>query len=92
LDSRASAQQLSVYRGLKGLGKFWVELAETWDSYVVAVAEYQDLGDWVFTPVDVTAKGRQTGVPVRMRIFEMWQGPEKQDRRHEGLSLGGRGR
>lgn len=63
-----------TYRGLKALGEFWVEWVENWESYIVESIEYRDLGeDWVLTPVEVKAQGRNTGVSVQMRVFEVWQ-------------------
>ena len=36
------------------------------------LGEYRDFGEWVFAPVDVTARGRG-GIAVEARVFEMYR-------------------
>ena len=48
----------------------WVTWTEVWESYVYRVIEYRDLGEWVLTPIDVRAIGRN-GIPVELRAFEI---------------------
>jgi ketosteroid isomerase-like protein len=48
----------------------WAEWLEAWESYVYRPVEYRDLGEWVFTPIEIRATGRG-GIPVEMRTFEI---------------------
>jgi ketosteroid isomerase-like protein len=50
--------------------RWWAEWLEVWGSYVYRAVEYRDLGEWVLTPVEVRATGRD-GIPVEMRTFEI---------------------
>jgi SnoaL-like domain len=53
------------------VARWWTtDWVGAWESYVYRVVEYRDLGEWVLTPVDVRATGRD-GIPVEIRGFEI---------------------
>lgn len=62
----------SVARGIDEVAAYWRDWAGLWQSYLYRVAEYRDLGDWVLTVSDVTARGRD-GISVTLRSFQSWE-------------------
>ena len=59
-------------RGARDVAVWWADWVETWRSYIYRMVEYRDLGEWILTPVDVRAEGRE-GISVDMRIFQIWR-------------------
>ena len=78
----------SVARGIDEVAAYWRDWAGLWQSYLYRVAEYRDLGDWVLTVSDVTARGRD-GIAVTLRSFKLGD-PTRQDQDDEGVHLGSR--
>jgi ketosteroid isomerase-like protein len=69
----ASATGMSApAHGPRGLASWWADWLEVWESYVVRILEYRDLGDWVLAPADVKARGRD-GIVVEMRTFQLYR-------------------
>jgi ketosteroid isomerase-like protein len=67
-----SSVDVSCAHGFTELALWWASWVEVWDSYVVRILEYRDLGDWVMTPAEVHAVGRN-GIAVDLRFFQVWQ-------------------
>src|ERR671923_2322531 len=60
------------YLGMEGWWEFWATWLEGWDAYRFAAKDWQTIGDHVIYELDVTAAGRQSGVPVAMRVTQVW--------------------
>jgi ketosteroid isomerase-like protein len=73
-DARASGLSATA-RGQGELALWWVGVLEMWESYVVRVAEYRDLGDWVLVLADTQARGRE-GIVVERRLSQLHQARE----------------
>jgi hypothetical protein len=71
-DTSAGGAIGSVARGPMELAQWWVELIDVWESYVYRMLGYDDLGDWVLTPTELRAVGRD-GISVEMVSFQVWQ-------------------
>src|SRR5262249_48180598 len=73
IECDASLGGLSaVARGAREFALWMSGWMEMWQSYVHCVVEYRELGDWSLVPLDGRARGL-TGVPVEMRVFEIFQ-------------------
>ena len=59
-------------RGPLELAGWWADLGDVWESYVYRILGYRDTGDWVFTPTELRARGRD-GISVEMVGFQLWQ-------------------
>ena len=51
---------------------WWADWVDVWDSYIYRMLAYRDLGDWVLTPTQIRASGRD-GITVEMEIFQIWR-------------------
>ena len=71
-DSTASGPLGSHTRGPLELTAWWADLADVWESYVYRILGYRDLEDWVLTPTELHALGRD-GISVEQVSFQMWQ-------------------
>jgi ketosteroid isomerase-like protein len=61
-----------VYSGREGLERLVVEIEEMWDDLHGVTEEIIDAGDKVVSAVVMSGKGKQSGVEVNMRIFQVW--------------------
>ena len=61
----------TTVKGPVAVAAWWGDWLDTWESYVYRIAEYRDLGDWILTPTDIRARGRN-GIPVEMRVFQIF--------------------
>jgi ketosteroid isomerase-like protein len=70
-DVSATGALGEATRGARDVAVWWAQWVEVWDSYVYRMGTYRDLGDWVLTPVEIEAHGRD-GITVAMDIFNTW--------------------
>jgi ketosteroid isomerase-like protein len=60
------------YRGAEGLARFLGEVDEVWASMDITVERVIERGDQVLALLDVTLKGRGSGVELEDRIAQLW--------------------
>jgi ketosteroid isomerase-like protein len=58
-----------VYRGYEGLGQWWREYREPWESSWDEVEDLIDAGDQVVSVQSTHARGRASGVAVELAHF-----------------------
>jgi ketosteroid isomerase-like protein len=65
--------QGSSVRGAEGIGQFFSDLDEPWESFRVDVDEYREIGEQVVCVARLRAKGRGSGVeldhPMAMALW-----------------------
>ncbi|MDX6673676.1 MAG: SnoaL-like domain [Solirubrobacteraceae bacterium] len=71
-DISATGAVGAAIRSPRELAAWWADWIEVWDSYIYRMLSYRDLGDWVLTPTQIRAHGRD-GITVEMDVFQMWQ-------------------
>ena len=61
-----------VYRGHSGVERWRDGIDEVWDDFRAKLDELIDAGDDVVTGVTIQGKGKESGVDVRMQVFQVW--------------------
>ncbi|MBA2523327.1 MAG: nuclear transport factor 2 family protein [Solirubrobacterales bacterium] len=61
-----------VYCGPAEVARYMQGFLSEWEVLVIAGDEFVDAGDSVVVRVDQRGTGRQSGVPSRMRYFQVW--------------------
>jgi ketosteroid isomerase-like protein len=61
-----------VYRGHSGVERWRDVVDEVWDDFHAMLDELIDAGDDVVTASTIQGKGRESGVDVKMRLFQVW--------------------
>jgi hypothetical protein len=71
-DISATGAVGSAIHGPLEVAAWWADWVDVWDSYIYRMLAYRDLGDWVLTPTQLRAHGRD-GITVEMEIFQIWR-------------------
>jgi ketosteroid isomerase-like protein len=61
-----------TYRGYEGVRRYMASFEDAMDEIRFVGDQVWDAGDRVVVEVRVTAKGRETGIPVEQRIAQVW--------------------
>ena len=61
-----------VYRGHDGVRRYFATFAEAMDDVRFEPERFWDAGDAVVVAMRMTAKGRQTSIPVEQRSGQIW--------------------
>ena len=61
-----------TYPGIEGARRFNAEWAEAWDDWEIEVEDYIDAGEQVVVLVRQRGRSKATGVPVEMRLGQVW--------------------
>ena len=60
------------YPGIEGARRFNAEWADAWDDWEVVVEDYVDAGEQVVVLVRQRGRSKASGVPVDMRLGQVW--------------------
>ena len=72
IDTEMPAGMKQRYEGPEGWWEFWLSWVEEWDEYRFSMSELEPHRDEVVFNVDITAKGRTSGVPVAAKATHVW--------------------
>ena len=61
-----------VYRGYSGVERWRDVIDDVWDDFHAMLDELIDAGDDVVTAATIQGKGKESGVDVRMQVFQVW--------------------
>jgi ketosteroid isomerase-like protein len=61
-----------VYRGHSGVERWRDVIDEVWDDFHAMLDELIDAGDDVVTAATIQGRGKESGVVVRMQVFQVW--------------------
>jgi ketosteroid isomerase-like protein len=61
-----------VYRGHSGVEEWRRVVEDVWDDFRSVLEELIDAGDNVVAALTIGGKGRESGVDVKMRLFNVW--------------------
>jgi ketosteroid isomerase-like protein len=61
-----------TYRGEEGLRRYFDSFYEVMDEVQFIPDEFIDAGERVVVPVSLRARGKETGLEVEQRIFQVW--------------------
>ena len=61
-----------TYRGHDGVRRYFQSFGDAMDEIHFQPERFWDVGQSVVAVVRITAKGRQTGIPVEQRIAQVW--------------------
>jgi uncharacterized protein len=78
-----------TYRGHDGIRRYFQSFQDAMDEIRFQPERFWDAGQSVVAVVRITAKGRQTGIPVEQRIAQVWtirDGKAVSVRTHASLS------
>ncbi len=62
-----------IYRGHDGIRRYFESFQDAMDEIRFEPERFWDAGDSVVADVRITAKGRQTAIPVVQRIAQVWR-------------------
>ncbi len=62
-----------VHVGHDGLRSLVEQVEAMWEGFRIDPEEFFDRGEYVVCVARMTGRGRQSGVPVEMRLFNVWQ-------------------
>ena len=62
-----------VYRGLDGMRRYWDTFQEAMESIRFKPGRVADTDQGVLVEMHLTARGRQTGIPVEQLVIGVWQ-------------------
>jgi uncharacterized protein len=68
----ALSAEPDTYRGHPGIRRYFESFQDVMDDIHFQAEQLWDTGESVVADVRVTAKGRQTGIPVEQRIAQVW--------------------
>ena len=72
LDLSRNVFNAAVYNGYRGLQTYLSAVDEVWEGFRVVPAEFIGDGDVVVTGVTLHGRGKESGVDVEMRLFNIW--------------------
>jgi ketosteroid isomerase-like protein len=73
LDLSRNIFNPDVYRGRAGIERFRSVVEDVWDDFHTVLDEVIDVGDGVVvTAVTMAGTGKESGVDVAMRVFQVW--------------------
>jgi ketosteroid isomerase-like protein len=61
-----------TYRGHQGVELLMSVVADVWDDFRLDPTELIDAGDHVVAAITVSGKGKESGVPTEMSVFNIW--------------------
>jgi uncharacterized protein len=61
-----------TYRGEEGVRRYFDSFYEAMDEVQFIPDEFIDAGEHVVVPVTLRARGKETGLEVEQRIFQVW--------------------
>jgi ketosteroid isomerase-like protein len=61
-----------TYRGYEGVRRYFASFQEVMEEIRFEADRVWDAGDSVVVEVRVTARGRETGIPVEQQITQVW--------------------
>jgi ketosteroid isomerase-like protein len=61
-----------TYRGYEGVRRYFASFQEAMDEIRFEADQVWDAGDSVVVEVRLTARGRETGIPVEQQIAQVW--------------------
>jgi ketosteroid isomerase-like protein len=73
-----------VYHGHEGVREFYARWIGAWDDFGIELKRLIDAGDHVVDINEVTGKGRDSGVPVKMQSANVWTVERGRVVRHVG--------
>jgi ketosteroid isomerase-like protein len=72
LDLSRNVFNPAVYHGRSGVERWRRAVLDVWESFHGELEELIDAGDKVVTQVLIRGRGRESGVDVEMRVFQVW--------------------
>jgi ketosteroid isomerase-like protein len=72
LDLSRNVFNPAVYNGYDGLEAYLRSVDEVWDDFRIVPTEFVAGGDIVVTAVTLRGKGKESGVDVEMKLFNVW--------------------
>ncbi len=73
LDLSRNVFNPGIYLGHDGIRQFNARSEEVWEEFEMRPEEFIDGGDTVVTAVSIFGRGHGSGVPVEMRLFNIWE-------------------
>jgi ketosteroid isomerase-like protein len=73
LDMSDRVLNPAVYDGHDGIGRFYAEVTEIWESFTWEVIDLHELDDLVVAVVHSSGKGRGSGVELDRRSAMIWR-------------------
>ncbi|HYU61174.1 MAG TPA: nuclear transport factor 2 family protein [Solirubrobacterales bacterium] len=61
-----------TYRGHDGVRRYFDSFYEVMDEVRFVPEEFIEVGDRVVIPLQVVARGRETGIEATQRVFQVW--------------------
>ena len=61
-----------VYVGHDGLRRLVEQVDAMWEGFRIEPDDFSDGGDFVVCAARMTGRGRKSGVPTEMRLFQVW--------------------
>jgi ketosteroid isomerase-like protein len=62
-----------VYRGIDGMRRYWETFRDAMEEIRFLPGRVADTGHGVLVEMHVTARGRQTGIPVQQSVIGIWE-------------------
>jgi ketosteroid isomerase-like protein len=78
-----------TYRGHDGIRRYFQSFQDAMDEICFHPERFWEVGDSVVVAMRLTARGRQTGIPVEQRFTQLWtmcEGKAMSVRTHTSLS------
>ena len=72
LDLSVRVLNPEVYPGPEGFARFIGEIDELWEEMRLEPIEYIEHGDHVLVPMNVTLRGKGSGIPMESRVTQVW--------------------
>lgn len=62
----------SEFRGWEGWTAFWRDWLEPWEDWWYEISNLADAGDHVVLDLEIRARGRESGIPVDVKLSQVW--------------------
>jgi ketosteroid isomerase-like protein len=62
----------TILRGPEGWLRFWRAWLEPWTDFESSFGNFADNGDEVVLDITISARGRQSGIPIELQISQVW--------------------
>lgn len=72
VHDRPEAPDAAIYRGHEGVVSALVTSLDTFDDFRFAPERFSESGDKVVVVLEMTGRGKASGVPVEERIAHLW--------------------
>lgn len=60
------------FRGWDGWIAFWRDWLEPWEDWWYEIGNFADVGDDVVLDLEIRARGRESGIPVEVKVSQVW--------------------